>query len=50
VGPAEKAFRHRTRDAGFIAHMVKPVDTDALLRMIAAESRGALASAFTVQV
>ena len=35
TGYGRKNDRDRTRDAGFAAHIVKPVDTEALLRLIA---------------
>jgi len=35
TGYGQKNDRERTRDAGFAAHIVKPVDADALLRLIA---------------
>jgi CheY-like chemotaxis protein len=35
TGYGQSHDRERTRDAGFIAHLVKPVDADRLLRIIA---------------
>ena len=36
TGWGQDEDRHRSREAGFDAHMVKPVDFDALLNLVAA--------------
>ena len=36
TGWGQEEDRHRSREAGFDAHMVKPVDFDALLKLLAA--------------
>ena len=35
TGWGQEEDRHRSREAGFDAHMVKPVDFDALLNLVA---------------
>jgi DNA-binding response OmpR family regulator len=41
TGWGQEEDRHRSREAGFDAHMVKPVDFDALVKLIASLPRGA---------
>ncbi len=44
TGWGQEEDRHRSREAGFDAHMVKPVDHDALMKLLAALPSGKTAS------
>ena len=40
TGWGQEEDRHRSREAGFDAHMVKPVDHDALMKLLASLPSG----------
>jgi DNA-binding response OmpR family regulator len=40
TGWGQEEDRHRTAEAGFNQHMVKPVDPDVLMKLLASRSSG----------
>ena len=47
TGWGQDEDRDRSREAGFDAHMIKPVNHDALLKLLASRSTGDIGSPLT---